>query len=79
MEASLLLAGQDVPDDDGLRVLLGVHQRAEGHHVPGGIRSTHGGSKQTAAWSYKRCVSSPKATSSGGYLSHGEKSMRDTP
>lgn len=34
MEASLLLASQDVPDDDGLRVLLGVHQWAERHHVP---------------------------------------------
>lgn len=35
MEASLLLPGQDVPDDDGLRVLLSVHQGTEGHNVPG--------------------------------------------
>lgn len=34
VEASLLLPGQDVPDDDGLWVLLRVHQRTEGHHIP---------------------------------------------
>lgn len=34
MEASLFLSGQDVPDDDGLWVLLSVHQRTEGHHIP---------------------------------------------
>lgn len=35
VEASLLLSGQNVPDDDGLWVLLGVHQWTEGHHIPG--------------------------------------------
>lgn len=34
METSLLLPGEDVPDDDGLRVILSVHQGAEGHQVP---------------------------------------------
>lgn len=34
METSLLLTGEDVPDDDGLRVILSVHQGAEGHQVP---------------------------------------------
>lgn len=33
VEASLLLPGEDVPDDDGLRVILCVHQGAEGHQV----------------------------------------------
>lgn len=31
VESSLLLARQDIPDDDSLRVILCVHQRAEGH------------------------------------------------
>lgn len=35
VETSLLLPGQDVPDDDGLWVFFGVHQWTEGHHVPG--------------------------------------------
>ena len=34
VEASLLLASQNVPDDDGLGVLLSVHQGTERHHVP---------------------------------------------
>lgn len=34
MEASLFLSGQDIPDDDGLWVLLSVHQWTEGHHIP---------------------------------------------
>ena len=33
MEATLLLAGENVPDNDGLWVVLVVGQRAEGHHV----------------------------------------------
>lgn len=35
VEASFFLSGQDVPDDDGLWVLLSVHQWTEGHHIPG--------------------------------------------
>lgn len=34
VKASLLLPGEDVPDDDGLRVVLRVHQGAESHQVP---------------------------------------------
>lgn len=34
VEASLLLSSQNVPDDDGLRVLLSVHQGTEGHNIP---------------------------------------------
>lgn len=33
MKASLLMAREDVPDDDGLRVILSVHQWTEGHQV----------------------------------------------
>lgn len=41
VEASLFLSSQDVPDDDGLWVLLSVHQWTEGHHIPGNI-TPHG-------------------------------------
>ena len=34
MKTSLLLPGKDVPDDDGLRVILSVHQGAKSHQVP---------------------------------------------
>lgn len=33
MKTSLLMPREDVPDDDGLRVILGVHQWAESHQV----------------------------------------------
>ena len=33
MKTSLLMAREDVPDDDGLRVILSVHQRAERYQV----------------------------------------------
>lgn len=33
VKASLLLPSKDVPDDDGLRVVLSVHQGAESHQV----------------------------------------------
>ena len=36
VEAPLLLAGQDVPDDDRLGVLFCVHQGTESDHVPAG-------------------------------------------
>jgi len=35
VETSPLVSGQNVPDDDGLWVLLRVHQGTEGHHIPG--------------------------------------------
>lgn len=34
VKTSLLLPGKDVPDDDGLRVILSVHQGAKSHQVP---------------------------------------------
>lgn len=33
MKTSLLMPCEDVPDDDGLRVILRVHQWAESHQV----------------------------------------------
>jgi hypothetical protein len=33
VKTSLLMAREDVPDDDGLRVILSVHQRAERYQV----------------------------------------------
>lgn len=33
MEASLLMSCKDVPDDDGLGVILSVNQGAKGHQV----------------------------------------------
>lgn len=33
MKPSLLMPREDVPDDDGLRVILSVHQWAESHQV----------------------------------------------
>lgn len=55
VETSLLLSSQNVPDDDGLWVLLGVHQWTEGHHIPG-MHHNH-------TWSFrhlKKCSSSNK-------------------
>lgn len=51
VKASLLLPSKDVPDDDGLRVVLSVHQGAEGHQVSVTERtrvpiSSHRGSHQ---------------------------------
>ena len=47
VEASLLLPGQDVPDDDRLWVLLGVHQWTEGHHVPEDTTTAHKASESS--------------------------------
>ena len=51
VEASLLLSSQNVPDDDGLWVLLGVHQRTEGHHIPG--------KHPNHTWSFRQLRDSP--------------------
>lgn len=57
MKASLLLPSKDVPDDDGLRVVLSVHQGAESHQVSAAERthvalSSRRGSRQSGHSEY---------------------------
>ena len=76
VEAPLLLAGQNVPDDDSLGVLLGVHQGTECYHVPAGKYPRLLALLINKSYKYPLLKETQRACA---YLSHGEKSMRDTP